>query len=70
MTARHTWRHDSALLVLAGGFGKSLQPQMRLRVDLPTLGAKDNPPATILPEILDTTIQPDHVVVHKHESLS
>ena len=60
---RYTWRHDSALKILAQGLGKCLQPGERLFADLPEMRATDNPPATIPAEILDTSARPDIVIV-------
>ena len=60
---RYTWRHDSALKILAQGLGKCLQPGERLFADLPEMRATDNPPATIPAEILDTLARPDIVIV-------
>ena len=55
---RYTWRHDSALKILAIGLKECLQPGERLYADLPGLRATDNPPSTILTEILDTSVPP------------
>ena len=44
---RYTWRHDSALKILANGLREYLQPGERLYADLPGLRTTDNPPSTI-----------------------
>ena len=64
---RYTWRHDSALKILARGIKTILHPQARLIADLPNLRATDNPPSTIPSEILDTTARPDIVIIQQHE---
>ena len=64
---RYTWRHDSALKILASGIKTILHPQARLIADLPNLRATDNPPSTIPSEILDTTARPDIVIIQQHE---
>ena len=64
---RYTWRHDSALKILASGIKTILNPEARLIADLLNLRATDNPPSTIPSEILDTTTRPDIMIIQQHE---
>ena len=64
---RYTWRHDSALKILANDLREYLQPGERLYADLPGLRATDNPPSTIPTEILDTSARPAIVIVSANE---
>ena len=61
---RYTWRHDSALKILANGLREYLRPGERLYADL---RATDNFPSTIPAETLDTSACPDIVIVSASE---
>ena len=60
---RFTWRHDSVLQKLVRDIFPALSEDERLYVDLPSLRACDNPPATILDDIVATSARPDIVLV-------
>ena len=62
---RYTWRHDSALLVLARGIQEHLDSDTTLYADLPGMQASDNPLSTIPENILVTSARPDSVLVGK-----
>ena len=50
---------------LTYGLKKSLSTQTKLFADLPTLRVVDNPPSTIPPNILDTSTQPNLVIIEE-----
>ena len=60
---RFTWQHDSVLQKLVRGILPVLSDDEKLYADLPTLQACDNPPITILNDIVATTARPDLVLV-------
>ena len=58
---RYTWRHDSVLAQIAKGLQKHLPPSVKVYADLDNMRADINPPATIPPNVLITSLRPDIV---------
>ena len=64
---RYTWRHDSVLKSILLGLHPLLAPGCSLFANLDHWRAEDNPPATIPPHTLSSSLRPDMVTVWTEE---
>ena len=66
---RYTWRHDSVLSSLSHSLSRLLPSTYKLFADLDGLRAEDNPPTTIPPTVLTTSLRPDLVILENQNSI-